>query len=909
MTAPPHLTARALAAYLACNTKGQLLSRSTIVEPSDFTDLVYEEFKTASAALLEQSTGRRLIRYDEIATHIAANDERPCLIDCDTTYVDTNQVGPQQLHKNAKATSELYSPVLFLPHGPIQTWHKTLLCFSAIALHNFAHTIPLVGYICHGYGRNLKKIRLANAIKNTLETLQEAQRTLASKADVPLTLNKYCSVCEYRARCRRIAIDTDNISLIGTIGEKERRKLLERGIATISHLSYGYRPRRKRRAHATARPAATVISAKNDNKLKALAIKKQQVHVIGAQPSKQQGTPVYFDVEGVPGEDFYYLIGMRYNIGDDWIECSLWANTREEERTIWTQCIQRLSSLESPQIIHYGHYETIFFKRMRERYPEAAPSPEYISELLSRSHNLLASIYGSIYFPTYSNGLKDIAGYLGFRWTESESSGALASLCRLHWELTSDDQTKARLLTYNMDDCRAVEVVATAIHLISSGASRNSDSSFDFVDVNSLEVPYQRIFGKFASALPEFQRINDAAYWDYQRERVFVRTDHQFRRIAKSQARPRGGKRVRRPDKSLWVAGSIPTSCVRCKSKIIWKAGCQSQTVADIVFSSKGARRQVTKYAIQRYRCGACRQEMGVPRQKTLFGPNLRAYIIYLLIEMRLSHKNIAGHLKTVFGLVVSSSAINDIKSFVANEYEPLYETLLQTISSGNLVHADETKGVVYGGGHFLWIFTNLTTVAYVYSPTRDADVLQRVLRGFSGVLVSDFYGAYEAIECPQQKCLIHLMRDINEAVLKNPFNSELTSIASRFGALLRDIVDSIDRWGLKARRLRKHKRQADRFLSDIDSFKCSSDAAIALRKRLLKNKSKLFTFLDYDSVPWNNNNAEHAVRAFTRIRNSMATSTVKGTKETAILLSIQQTLKYRNMEFLDFLRSGSKEI
>jgi len=342
---------------------------------------------------------------------------------------------------------------------------------------------------------------------------------------------------------------------------------------------------------------------------------------------------------------------------------------------------------------------------------------------------------------------------------------------------------------------------------------------------------------------------------------------------------------------------------------MIWRAGCQSQTVADIVFSSKGARRQVTKYAIQRYRCGVCRQEMGVPRQKTMFGPNLRAYVVYLLIEMRLSHKNIADHLKTVFGLVVNSSAINDIKSFVAKEYEPLYESLLQSVSSGNLVHADETKGVVYGGGHFLWIFTNLTTVTYVYSPTRDADVLQSVLRGFSGVLVSDFYGAYEVMECPQQKCLIHLMRDINEAVLKNPFNFELTWIASRFGTLLRDIVDSIDRWGLKAQRLQKHKRQADRFLSEIESFKCTSDAAITLRKRLLKNRSRLFTFLDYDGVPWNNNNAEHAVRAFTRIRNSMATSTVKGTKETAVLLSIQQTLKYRKMEFLEFLRSGSKKI
>jgi hypothetical protein len=42
-----------------------------------------------------------------------------------------------------------------------------------------------------------------------------------------------------------------------------------------------------------------------------------------------------------------------------------------------------------------------------------------------------------------------------------------------------------------------------------------------------------------------------------------------------------------------------------------------------------------------------------------------------------------------------------------------------------------------------------------------------------------------------------------------------------------------------------------------------------------------LFTFLDYDNVPWNNNNAEHAVRAFTRLRNVMITSTPKGTRET----------------------------
>jgi hypothetical protein len=37
------------------------------------------------------------------------------------------------------------------------------------------------------------------------------------------------------------------------------------------------------------------------------------------------------------------------------------------------------------------------------------------------------------------------------------------------------------------------------------------------------------------------------------------------------------------------------------------------------------------------------------------------------------------------------------------------------------------------------------------------------------------------------------------------------------------------------------------------------SELALSYQKRLVKNRDKLFTFLDYDGVPWNNNNAECA--------------------------------------------------
>ena len=68
--------------------------------------------------------------------------------------------------------------------------------------------------------------------------------------------------------------------------------------------------------------------------------------------------------------------------------------------------------------------------------------------------------------------------------------------------------------------------------------------------------------------------------------------------------------------------------------------------------------------------------------------------------------------------------------------------------------------------------------------------------------------------------------------------------------------------------------------------------------------------FLDYDSVPWNNNNAEHAIKAFAAVRKGIGgTSTEKGIQEYLILLSICETCKYKGVSFLGFLRSGEKDI
>jgi len=153
-------------------------------------------------------------------------------------------------------------------------------------------------------------------------------------------------------------------------------------------------------------------------------------------------------------------------------------------------------------------------------------------------------------------------------------------------------------------------------------------------------------------------------------------------------------------------------------------------------------------------------------------------------------------------------------------------------------------------------------------------------------------------------------MRDLNEDVRKQPFNDEMKEIAYTFGALMRPIIETIDHFGLKRHHLRKHKAAIARFYDHLSRRQFQTEVAIGYRKRFEKQRERLFTFLDHDGVPWNNNNAEHAIKAFARLRNVIGSnSTPKGIREYLILLSINETCKYKGLNFLSFLRSGETDI
>ena len=127
---------------------------------------------------------------------------------------------------------------------------------------------------------------------------------------------------------------------------------------------------------------------------------------------------------------------------------------------------------------------------------------------------------------------------------------------------------------------------------------------------------------------------------------------------------------------------------------------------------------------------------------------------------------------------------------------------------------------------------------------------------------------------------------------------------------LLKPMIETVDRFGLKAHFLRKHQVFVERFYKELAKRNYQSEIAVHYKKRFEKNHDKLFTFLGYDGIPWNNNNAEHAIKAFAALRKNIGgTSTEKGIREYLILLSICETCKYKGIGFLEFLRSGEKDI
>jgi uncharacterized protein (TIGR03067 family) len=71
-----------------------------------------------------------------------------------------------------------------------------------------------------------------------------------------------------------------------------------------------------------------------------------------------------------------------------------------------------------------------------------------------------------------------------------------------------------------------------------------------------------------------------------------------------------------------------------------------------------------------------------------------------------------------------------------------------------------------------------------------------------------------------------------------------------------------------------------------------------------------LSTFIEHDAVPWNNNNAENAIRQFAYYRDgNPGRLREHGLKDYLVLLGLYQTCRYKGISFLKFLLSRERDM
>lgn len=807
----------------------------------------------------------------------------------------------QSLIKSVHAT--IFSPIRYFPENKLSKKHKLLAAFDAMVISKALEKQIGNAIIIHGDKGVAFTIKAPLLIDEIDKITSQIVTVLQESSPPELILNQHCPECEFQKFCRETAVNKNELSLLANLAVKERTRLNRKGIFTVNQLSYTFRPRRRSK-HLANKPE------KYHHSLKALAIRENKIHVIGNPQLIIQGTPVYFDVEGLPDRNIYYLIGIRAEQKGNILKHYLWSDSDEDTATLWRRFLEILSGIERPVLVHYGSFESKFLQRMQKAFG-GPPENSQASIAIKSSINVLDSIYAQIYFPTYSNGLKEIARYLGFEWSDTNASGLLSIAWRYRWDTSHSPTIKNRLITYNSEDCEALSLVTKTLMRLSKTDiedSETSDLNPAIVDANSLAKSVNSKWQVFKSPLEDLEYINGAAHWDYQRDRVFVRTGlikRNRKNSHKTKRCPKSAEKV--------VIVKAPVSCPECGKRGRIKNRFFTRTLQDLVFGRDSLKRRVVQYQFQSYRCRSCGNEYGWNEwyfHARKWGWNVVAYFIYHTVTLGIPQRTVQRNLNRLFGFDLKRSTLNNLKIKAADSYRITKRKILERIVDGNLIHADETRANIKGSLAYVWVITNLEEVVYILSDSREGEVIQEFLKEFKGVLVTDFYTAYDSIKCPQQKCLIHLMRDLNDEILNNPFDQEFRSIAIGFSEVLKPIVETIDRFGLKKRFLRKHLKEVDRFYDHLSSHDYQTEASIKCKQRFEKNRENLFTFLHYDGVPWNNNNAEHAVKAFARIRDVIGgSSTKKGVDEYLTLLSVAETCEYRKLDFLDFLLSEEKDI
>ena len=339
--------------------------------------------------------------------------------------------------------------------------------------------------------------------------------------------------------------------------------------------------------------------------------------------------------------------------------------------------------------------------------------------------------------------------------------------------------------------------------------------------------------------------------------------------VARAEAKPR-----KRRECGVGRARSAPTRSVvhaaeRCPDCGTELSGGSIKRTREVIDLVPGAA-EVVEHVVLERRCPQCRRrvvptvdlgERVVGQQR--LGITLLALIVTLREAGRLPVAVIQWYLATVHALHLSVGAIVAASHQVAARGAATIDRIREQVRAGPVVHADETGWRQDGKNGYLWTFST-PTERYFHYGGRDGAMVDRVLGdAFAGVLVSDFYAAYDHVRCPHQRCWAHLLRDAHDLRRQHPKDPAVQTWADDLHRLYLDAVAWVETATDDPLARMTAARGFDaRLLALAQPY--SDDRTVpqhTLSKRIARYLGELLTFVREPDVPPDNNAAERSLR------------------------------------------------
>lgn len=787
-----------------------------------------------------------------------------------------------------------YEPIIFAASYTLRKVDKIEISFAGYIQSLIQHKHPQRGKVVL-LDLSENTVRLTDCKKNILPAVNILTGWIVSKPEPPITiLNKHCPYCEFQHVCRPIAEQEDSISLLGA-GAKDLLRYEKKGIFTIKQLSFLYRPS-KRKRRSKPHPAL------HKYELQALALRTGNIYLQDNPVAiPHADTEIFFDFESIPDNNFHYLIGVTVRTSEKIQSFQFWADCQKDEVSIWNNFVALIEQYPTCPLFHYGNFERIAIKKMGKQYNTP------INSILDRLFNVNTCIFGKIYFPVKSNSLKDICRFIGLSWTSDNASGLQSIVWRYQYEDSGDLKYRQLLETYNHEDCENLRYLTQKLRDIAANGKHSPEIRFADIEGGALTESASSIVG-------DFNKLLHSAHGTYEQSKIVINKAAKINSPGTRNDNLPGRFINEKVNKIVNVRRG--RTCPRHPGKVLKPRMKEAaHTIIDLEFTTRGVKKVVTKYVGKVGFCSTCLNEFSPPAirrlgRSTKYGHGIKAWAAYHRMALHLSFDNITQLIGEMFGIRIRSNALGRLVHEFSQYYVYTEKILLKKILTSPVIHVDETTISITGTLQYVWVITDGIHVVFRHSEGREALIAHELFDGYSGVLCSDFYPGYDSVQCTQQKCWVHFIRDLNDDLRKSPFDVELEYFVTSVRDLIVPIFEAIDKYGLKVRNLRRFKKSVDQFYDRYILGKTyRSDLVATHQKRFAKYRDKLFVFLDRDGVPWNNNMAERAIRHLAVQRKISGSFGKDKISHYLLLLGITQTCRFKNKSLLQFFLSGERDI